>query len=452
MTGFTVEFLGCKISQTDAEAIRDALVDAGHEPASASDLHVVNTCCITAEAEKKSRQKVRRAARSGQRVFVTGCGATLHPDAYRDEAGLVTVLPGAATLHAPTIVAEADRLAALGCAGVVDPATGERSAPGRVDTVDRSRRTRAFVKVQDGCSFTCSYCIVPTVRGSSRSRDVDAILAEVARRVERGQREVVLTGVNIGLYRDEHSRISLAKLLPMVADVPGVHRVRVSSIEVNHVSPRLVDAMASHPKVCPHLHVPLQSGDDDVLEGMRRHYRTRRYRSAIEHARTAIPHLNLTTDIIVGYPTEDDASFERTMAFAAEMGFTKIHAFPYSPRPGTRAEEAANPVPAQVKSSRSAALRVQADGFARRHWSSRVGSRDEVVVEHGASRAGMALTSTDQTGASSFDAVDDGPRVGGYTRDYCPVRLTDADAVPEGELVTIEVTGFDDRGLVASLA
>jgi threonylcarbamoyladenosine tRNA methylthiotransferase MtaB len=459
MTGFSVDFLGCKISHTDADAVREALVEAGHTESSAAAIRVVNTCCITAEAEKKSRQRVRRHASTPgtEQVFVTGCGANLHPDSYADPHGKVTVLAGGATLNLARIVEAANELGSLGCIGSVDPATEQ-------DTARTSRsihRTRAFVKVQDGCSFTCSYCIVPSVRGESRSRTMEAVLADVARRVARGQVEMVLTGVNIGLYRDPESRASLPTLLKRVAAVEGVHRVRISSIEVNHVSKRLVDAIATTPTVCPHLHVPLQSGDDMVLEGMRRHYRTRRYRDAIRYAREHIPGLNLTTDVIIGYPTEDDASFDRTREFCAEMGFTKIHAFPYSPRPGTRAEEAADPVPKSVKAERSRLLRADADARALRLWKSHVGTDTRIIVELGGSRSGMALTSG-HTAVAHQDVRDQRTRTlragsdvrdhhgvaGGYTADYCPVTILDASGLADGELVNVYLQDATPDGLV----
>lgn len=439
MTDFSIDFLGCKISQTDAEAVRDALTSAGHHEREVGSVRVLNTCCITAEAEKKSRKRVRRLLAEDEqaRVFVTGCGATLRPEVYDDLGTRVTTLPGAAALAAPAIVAAADELADLACKGPL---------PGRLPR----QHTRAFVKIQDGCSFECSYCIVPAVRGASRSRPRDVVLEEVARRVARGQREIVLTGVNIGLYRDPESRVSLPGLLPDVADVPGVARVRISSIEVNHVSRRLVEAMASHPKVCPHLHVPLQSGSDGVLAGMRRHYDSSRYAQAIERARALLPHLNLTTDVIVGFPDEDDAAFEETLAFAERMAFTKVHAFPFSPRPGTDAAEALDPVPAVVKQERSRRLRAAADARALAHWQSRVGTRDEVVVERGGSRRGMALSAGHAAAAGEDGEEGDPTDLGGYTRDYCPVRLVDdVRGVEQGELVEVELVGADVAGLRA---
>jgi threonylcarbamoyladenosine tRNA methylthiotransferase MtaB len=455
MTGYEVDFLGCKISHTDAQAFGDALEAAGHgADAATAGVRVVNTCCITAEAEKKSRQRVRRMLRDGDehtRVFVTGCGAANQAEQYSTIDERVTVLPGAASLAASAIVEAADALAGLGFRG---PAPGVAPGPDASSARDVRRRTRAFVKVQDGCDFDCSYCIVPIVRGAPRSRDVAAILDEVARRVARGQREIVLTGVNIGLYRDAESRIGLDRLLLAVADVEGVARVRISSIESNHVNRRLVAAMASHPRVCPHLHVPLQSGDDAVLAEMGRHYDSRRYARAIAAARAELPELNLTTDIIVGYPSEDDASFERTLAFAAELGFTKVHAFPFSERPGTEAVTHRDPIDRGVKAERSRRLREQADRLALEHRARLVGANDEVMVEARSVAGyggGAGVLLTDDHVASGSPGLS---AATGYTRDYSPVRLVELpDHVTDGDLVRVSLDEVDaESGVLVARA
>ena len=198
-----------------------------------------------------------------------------------------------------------------------------------------SSARRAFVKVQDGCTFGCSFCVIPRVRGASRSRPLRAVLDEARRRIAQGHRELVVTGVNLGLYRDADARAALPDVLGALAELDGVARVRLSSIEVNHLSQRLCEALA-HPRVCPHLHVPLQSGDDAVLQAMRRRYDLATYARRIARAREHVPGLNLTGDVIVGFPAEDGAAFARTLTAVEELAFSRLHVFPYSPRPGTR--------------------------------------------------------------------------------------------------------------------
>jgi len=367
VSGFAAEFLGCKVSMTDAQEIREELVAAGHADVESAraPLRIVNTCCVTAEAVAKSRKAVRRAARTAERVFVTGCGANLQGAAFEDVAANVTVVRGAPEA-VPRIVA--GWVGDLGCAG-------PRPA---------FPRTRAYVKIQDGCSFTCSYCVIPQVRGKSRSRRAADVLSDVARRARQGHREVVLTGINLGCFRDRAAGMRLPDLLARAAGVDGIDRVRLSSIEVNHVSGALLGAMA-HPGVARHLHVPMQSGDDGVLAAMRRRYTATAFLRAMGRARERVPGVNLTTDVIVGHPAEDDAAFERTLAAVRAAGFTRVHVFPYSPRPGT-ADEASDPVPAAVKAERSRRLRELGERQARAHRRALRGTRQLVLVETQAGR------------------------------------------------------------------
>jgi threonylcarbamoyladenosine tRNA methylthiotransferase MtaB len=359
MARFTVDFLGCKVSQTDAQEIRERLIADGHLEAGAeeAEVAVVNTCCVTNEAVRKSRQAARRAARTAKRVYVTGCGANLDGDGLASLPPNVTVvrLPSERT---PTFVA------------------GDVGAIGCVDANVGLDRTRAFVKVQDGCSFSCAFCVIPQVRGASRSRASEAVLGEIRRRVEQGHREVVLTGINLGCYRDRAAGTDLPALVRAAGAIAGLERLRLSSIEVNHVSPALLQAMRETPAVSAHLHVPLQSGDDDILAAMRRRYSAQTYLRRVASAEG----FNLTTDVIVGFPGEDDAAFERTLRVVEEAGITKVHVFPYSPRPGTRTA-AEDPVPPALKKERGARLRALSERASRRRWESKVGAEDAVLVD-----------------------------------------------------------------------
>ena len=357
MATFSVDFLGCKVSQTDAQEIRERLVMDGHaETGSAADVAVINTCCVTHEAVRKSRQAARRAARRARRVYVTGCAARL-PGAFDGlPAGVdIVALPAERT---PSFVA--GDVGAVGCV--------------RADVgIDR---VRAFVKVQDGCSFSCRFCVIPQVRGASRSRPAAAVLAEIGRRIEQGHHEVVLTGINLGCYRDRDARVDLAALVRAAGEVPGLARLRLSSLEVNHLDDELLAAMRETPTVSRHLHVPLQSGDDGVLQAMGRRYNVSTYLRRLARA----GEFNLTTDVIVGFPTEDEQAFERTLRTVATAGITKVHVFPYSPRPGTKTA-AEDTVPAAVKKERSARLRAASADACRQRWLSKVGSEDVVLVD-----------------------------------------------------------------------
>jgi threonylcarbamoyladenosine tRNA methylthiotransferase MtaB len=270
------------------------------------------------------------------------------------------------------------------------------------------------VKIQDGCSFSCNFCVIPVVRGASRSRSAAAVLGEIRRRVAQGHREVVLTGINLGCFRDRDARSTLPGLVREVGAVPGLDRVRLSSIEVNHVTDDLLAAMRETPAVARHLHVPLQSGDDGVLRAMRRRYSVATYRRRLE----PLADFNLTTDVIVGFPGEDEPAFRRTLDVVAATAITKVHVFPYSPRPGT-ATAAADTVPPAVKRERSARLRAVSRDACLARWRTKLGRRDTVLVD----RPGR-----------------------GYGDDYSP-WLVDA---PVGELVAVRGAGVTEEGILAA--
>jgi threonylcarbamoyladenosine tRNA methylthiotransferase MtaB len=357
MARFSVDFLGCKVSQTDAQEIRERLTADGHrEIAGAADVAVLNTCCVTHEAVRKSRQAARRAARGARRVYVTGCAARL-PGAFEGLPQNVEVL------SAPSERTTDVLAGAVGRIGCVQADVG----------LDR---VRAFVKVQDGCSFSCNFCVIPHVRGPSRSRRAPAVLDEIRRRVSQGHREVVLTGINLGCYRDREAGFDLPRLVRTAGVTPGLVRLRLSSLEVNHLTDDLVAAMRETPAVSTHLHVPLQSGDDGILRLMGRRYSVATYLRRLGR----LDGFNVTTDVIVGFPGEDDEAFESTLRTVAAAGITKVHVFPYSPRPGT-VTAADDNVPPPVKKERSARLRALSDESCRRRWLAKVGSEDVVLVD-----------------------------------------------------------------------
>jgi threonylcarbamoyladenosine tRNA methylthiotransferase MtaB len=395
---FSVRFLGCKVSHTDAQALRERLLADGHtEVQGAADLAVVNTCCVTNEAVAKSRQVAARAARTHGRVYVTGCGANLAGDAFStlpDNVSVVRATPE----ETPGFVAR--DVGAIGCV----------QADARLD------RVRAFVRVQDGCSFSCNFCVIPLVRGPSRSRRADAVLAEVRKRVRQGHREIVLTGINLGCYRDRDAEYSLPRLVREAGAVPGLERLRLSSIEINHVNEELITALRETPVVSRHLHVPLQSGDDGILRAMGRRYTAQTYLRRL----APLEDFNLTSDVIVGFPGEDEAAFRRTLEVVRHAGITKVHVFPYSPRPGT-VTAAADTVPPPVKKERGATLRDASRNACRAHWREKLDREDLVLVD----RPGR-----------------------GYGDDYSPWLVT-ADA-PIGELLRVRGVDVTEEGIVAA--
>jgi threonylcarbamoyladenosine tRNA methylthiotransferase MtaB len=396
VASFSIRFLGCKVSHVDAQAVRERLLADGHsELQEGAQIAVVNTCCVTHEAVRKSRQAASRAARAHERVYVTGCGANLEADGF---AGLPenVIVVARRSEETPELVAR--DVGAIGCV----------RADARLD------RIRAFVKVQDGCSFSCAFCVIPHVRGPSRSRRAAAVLSEVRKRVDQGHREVVLTGINLGCYRDRQARYGLARLVREVGATPGLARLRLSSIEVNHVKDELVAALRETPAAASHLHVPLQSGDDGVLRAM-----GRRYDSATFLRRVGVlEDFNLTSDVIVGFPGENERAFRHTLETVSAAGITKLHVFPYSPRPGT-ATAAADTVPSAVKRDRSEQLRELSRVSSLERWREKLGHEDVVLVD----RPGR-----------------------GYGDDYSPWLVEG----PIGELIRVRAGAVTEEGILAA--
>jgi threonylcarbamoyladenosine tRNA methylthiotransferase MtaB len=393
---FTVDFLGCKVSHVDAHEVREALLRDGHAEDTAGDVAVISTCCVTNEAVAKSRKAAARAARTHARVYLTGCAANLGGGAF---AGLPENVVVVVRPPEETAAFVAGDVGAIGCV----------QADARVD------RVRAFVKVQDGCSFSCNFCVIPLVRGASRSRSAHAVLGEIERRVAQGHREVVLTGINLGCFRDRAAGYDLARLVREAGATPGLRRLRLSSIEINHVNDALVAALRETPTVGRHLHVPLQSGDDGVLRAMRRRYTVDAY---VRKLAPLTDEFNLTSDVIVGFPAEDEAAFATTLQTVERAGITKVHVFPYSPRPGT-VTAADDPVPPQEKKERGARLRALSHELCLARWQTK--TADVVLVD----RPGR-----------------------GYGDDYTP-WLVDA---PVGDIVHVRAGRVTEEGIVARAA
>jgi threonylcarbamoyladenosine tRNA methylthiotransferase MtaB len=362
--------IGCKTNFADTVQLRNSLppgawdVVGADEPA---DLIVANSCTVTARADRDLFKQVRRAmeASPGARVVVAGCMAEVYPDRVRE------ALPQAQVLG---VSRRPELYRLLGATGAPDWPDEE--------TLASSPRTRAFLKVQEGCDYSCSYCIVPSARGRSRSLDLDRVVELVRAAGERGLGEVVLSGIHLGFYgRDQGPHASLPRLLDRLAGLPRLPRIRLSSIEPNEVDPPLVEALARHPFVARHLHVPLQSGDPGVLARMRRRYPVEVFSQAVERVAGTLGAVGLGTDVLVGFPGEDDAAFENTFRLLESLPLSYLHVFSFSPRPGTPAADFVERVPeevvrARVKRLRGLSQRLQA-GFA----AGRVGCTEQVLVE-----------------------------------------------------------------------
>lgn len=369
-----VATLGCRVNQYETELARQALVDAGyHEaaPGQSADLCLLNTCTVTAEGDAKGRQLIRQlAARNpGSKLVVMGCYATRAPAEILALPGVTEVLADKRELP--------DLLMRFGASQMP---TGLRDFP---------RRQRAYVKVQDGCLLRCSYCVIPLVRPQMSSRPADEVVAEVRRLVASGHGEVVLTGIHLGHYgvdqnagRPKSSWVRLSHLVDRLANLPGDFRIRLSSIEGTEVTRELLAVMARHPeRVCPHLHVALQSGSDGVLRRMKRRWGAKRLVDRCRLVKETLDRPALTTDVIVGFPGETDEEFAETCQVVEEIGFSKLHVFPFSARPETPAAQMTDPVAPEVRARRIAELTALGDRLQTDYYRSLLGRSLRVLVE-----------------------------------------------------------------------
>jgi threonylcarbamoyladenosine tRNA methylthiotransferase MtaB len=421
----TVSFatLGCRLNQVDTRVLQTMLEARGFktvdfdEPA---DVVVVNTCTVTARAEFSDRQMIRRAARVSPdaTLVVTGCWAQTSPNEVAALSVVDLVVGNADKDRLPDLLESAG--AARTHVSDIKRARISETAP----VARWHGRSRAFLKIQDGCQHRCAFCVVPLARGASRSLDPEVVLDQARLLVEAGHLEIVLTGVDLGHYgADLVPRTTLAALLRSLVEIPGLRWVRLSSLLPAYFTPELIEIVTGSTLVAPHLHIPLQSGSARVLRLMRRPYDTRMYRALIERLVAARPGLGLGADVIAGFPGESESDFAETMACVEALPFSYLHVFPYSPRKGTEAVGLGGELDPRTIARRSRALRelgrAKSDAFRRRL----VGTAQDVLVLETRERATGALVGL--TG-NYVEVAFDGPD--GLMRTLARVRVTDADA------------------------
>ncbi len=344
------DVIGCRLNQSEVETFANTFRALGHQivadPAEA-DLAIVNTCAVTVKAAADSRKQLRRAARQGSRqVIATGCWATVHPEAALELPGVSRIFTNAQKDELVPSVLSITPEALSELTLVREPLPGDRG------------RTRAFIKVQDGCDNYCTYCLTRLARGKSQSRNFKAIERDIRAALDGEAKEVVLTGVQLGAWgKDFNKPESLAELIRQVLAMDGVQRVRLSSIEPWDLDPEMLSLWEDE-RLCRHLHIPLQSGSDRILERMGRPITTDIYRALIEQIRARVPEIALTTDVIAGFPGETEEDFERTKTFIKTIGFAGGHVFTYSPRPQTAAFKMKEPVSSRIAKARNADLRA----------------------------------------------------------------------------------------------
>ncbi len=403
--------LGCRLNQAESDEILLALADCGIGPGgSAPDVVVVNTCTVTSEASSASRKLIRRSVREfpDATVVVTGCYAVARSEDVAAMEGVDAVLPIKDGL--------AGRVAEYIGAGVPVPVLFPSP--------------RRNLKVQTGCDEHCTFCIVPRTRGTLHSTDGDGILSRARRLVDLGVRELTLTGVHLGKYGYDIDRPgALVPLLGDLVALAGLERIRLSSIEASQVDDALLDLIAAEPKLCRHLHIPLQTGDPNVWQMMRRPGTLDHFLEVVETARSRIQGVALTTDVMVGFPGEDDAAFSRTVQVVEAVGFEKLHVFRFSPREGTPAADDPHQIDASIKRERSCTLRALGDGIRGRWLAGHQGQMVQVLVERAAPKA-----TTGNGGLS------------GYTDTYARVTFPGAASLV-GRVVNVLVTSTEKGSL-----
>lgn len=376
--------LGCKTNQYESEAIASTFRHHGYQTVAfdeEAEVYIINTCTVTHLGDRKSRQVIRRAVKKNPDavVAVTGCYAQTSPGEVLQIPGVDLVIGTRDRDKIVQMVEEAEK--SPGPVNAVQDILTQRAFE-ELPILDYENRTRAFVKIQEGCNNFCTYCIIPYARGPLRSREPDKVLNEVRRLVDEGFGEIVLTGIHIGAYGaglDE--KTDLAGLVVKAALIPGLKRLRLGSVEPLDITPRLVQAIAEIRTVCRHLHIPVQSGDDHVLNRMGRNYNSFEFSRLVGAIRGQIPELAVTTDVIVGFPGETDEEFKNTFDLVKEIGFSKTHVFKYSPRKGTPAAEFPDQVAAGAKDERSKKL-IALDRDNQRKFASRfIGRSVEVLAE-----------------------------------------------------------------------
>ncbi|MBI3809850.1 MAG: tRNA (N(6)-L-threonylcarbamoyladenosine(37)-C(2))-methylthiotransferase MtaB [Nitrospirae bacterium] len=343
--------IGCRLNQAETALLGDQLRSRGYdlvELGRPADLVILNTCSVTDSAEAECRHLIRKIRRTLPDAFVavTGCYAQTSADVLQQMEGIDLIVGAQYKMDLPRYLTSLEHRPAP---EVLHTRTVSRD-DFTIEGVGDYESTRANLKVQDGCNFMCSFCIIPFARGHERSRRPDDVLREAEGLVARGHRELVVTGVNVGRYACEGR--SLDDVIGMLEDVPGLDRIRISSIEPTTISDQLLERMAGPSKLCRYLHVPLQSGDDGVLEAMNRRYTSKEYAAFIEKAIRKVPDLGLGTDIMVGFPGETDTAFANTRGLAADLPFSYFHVFSYSPRYGTTALKLPNAIPVATITAR----------------------------------------------------------------------------------------------------
>lgn len=426
--------LGCKVNQADTASMENLFLRSGHQLVSfdgEADVYIINTCVVTNTGQRKSRQTIHRAIRKNPNalIVVTGCYPQTAAEEVKTIAGVDMIIGNQDRAQIVQLVEE--RLAhrqtdTLDAVHKLTASTAfEEMAAG-----DITDKTRAFLKIQEGCNQFCTYCIIPYARGPLRSRSLESIRTETQRLISAGFKEIVLIGIHLGCYGKENpDGPTLYNAVKTVLEVPGVQRLRLGSLESVEVEPRLLTLMQEDARFCRHLHLPLQSGCDKTLQAMHRPYTTAKFQTLLADIKTKVPDIAITTDVIVGFPGETEADFETTCKFAESCGFSKMHIFPFSARKGTPAEKFAGAVTETVKKERADILGRVDETMHKAFLQGMVGQNAEVLFEQPA-------------GEDYFE---------GLTGNYQRVFVKSGGCNLGGEILPVKITAFDGEKLLGEI-
>ncbi len=375
--------LGCKVNFCESESLQEIFVQAGYKIVNfdeVADVYIINTCTVTGHSDHKSRKAIRRARRRAAEsiIVVTGCYAQGSPEEIKKiEEKPDLVIGNRERENLPALVESIK-------SGELNDLVKPHQAGSDFELLPqagRRGRTRGFLKIQEGCNQSCSYCIVPSVRGPLRSMPFSEVLKRLEALAVKGCREVVLTGVHLGMYGEDLEDSSLAELLKAIEDIPGLRRLRLSSLEPSDINSALVEQIVASSLICPHLHIPLQSGDGEILRSMNRPYEPVEYLYLAKWLKQEIPGLSLSTDVIVGFPGETDKHHRRSMKLIEDIGFSRLHVFKYSARPGTAAADLSDHLPNKVKEARSREMIELGQKMASDYRKRFIGTIQSVLVE-----------------------------------------------------------------------
>ena len=426
--------LGCKVNQADTASMENLFLRSGHQLISfdgEADVYIINTCVVTNTGQRKSRQTIHRAIRKNPNalIVVTGCYPQTAAEEVKAIAGVDMIIGNQDRAQIVQLVEE--RLAhrqtdTLDAVYKLTASTAfEELAAG-----DITDKTRAFLKIQEGCNQFCTYCIIPYARGPLRSRSLESIRTETQRLINAGFKEIVLIGIHLGCYGKENpDGPTLYDAVKTVLEVPGVQRLRLGSLESVEVEPRLLTLMQKDARFCRHLHLPLQSGCDKTLQAMHRPYTTAKFKTLLADIKTKVPDIAITTDVIAGFPGETEADFETTCKFAESCGFSKMHIFPFSARKGTPAEKFAGAVTEAVKKERADILGRIDETMHKAFLQAMVGQTAEVLFEQPA-------------GEDYFE---------GLTGNYQRVFVKSGGRNLGGEILPVKITAFDGEKLLGEI-